>query len=106
MGNMRPLIFHSLHPTILSLGGGEWTDWGDCDDEGLQHRTRHCGEDQKAEANLCQGNITQSRPCQPHEVPGKQNDCKRDCCILSTFLQAAADRGRQNPVLHKCKLAQ
>lgn len=52
-------------------GWGEWTDWGECDDEGLQHRSRRCGEEQEAEANTCQGNLTQSRPCRPHEVPGK-----------------------------------
>lgn len=37
----------------------------------MQHRTRRCSDDQEAEGSVCQGNITQSRPCQPHEVPGK-----------------------------------
>ncbi|XP_075873317.1 semaphorin-5B-like isoform X2 [Nelusetta ayraudi] len=56
--------------TCEGVGGwGAWADWGDCDDEGLQHRSRHCGEDQEAEASLCQGNVTQSRTCRPHEVP-------------------------------------
>lgn len=57
---------------LYSVGWGAWADWGDCDDEGLQHRSRHCGEDQEAEASLCQGNVTQSRTCRPHEVPGEQ----------------------------------
>lgn len=66
-------------------GWGEWTEWGDCDDEGLQHRTRRCDENQEAEVSLCQGNVTQSRPCQPHEVPGKRmiahvNRTAADCC--------------------------
>lgn len=66
------LVILSVHSFLWSPGWGEWTEWGDCDDEGLQHRTRHCGEDQEAESGLCQGNITQLRPCQPHEVPGKK----------------------------------
>lgn len=70
---------------ILFAGWGEWTEWGDCDDEGLQHRTRRCDENQEAEVSLCQGNVTQSRPCQPHEVPGKRmiahvNRTAADCC--------------------------
>ncbi|XP_029929330.1 semaphorin-5B-like [Myripristis murdjan] len=48
---------------------GGWTEWGDCDDDGLQHRSRLCGEDREADAGPCHSNVTQSRPCQPHEVP-------------------------------------
>lgn len=61
-----------VNSRVRLSGWGEWTEWGDCDDEGLQHRTRRCSEDHEAEASLCQGNITQSRLCQPHEVPGKR----------------------------------
>lgn len=69
-GNRTPVCSGSVHH--FSLGWGAWADWGDCDDEGLQQRSRHCGEDQEAEAKLCQGNVTQSRKCRPHEVPGEQ----------------------------------
>lgn len=68
-GNRASVCSGCVH---FSLGWGAWADWGDCDDEGLQHRSRHCGEDQEAEASLCQGNVTQSRKCRPHEVPGEQ----------------------------------
>uniref|UniRef100_A0A3Q3AYH7 Sema domain-containing protein n=1 Tax=Kryptolebias marmoratus TaxID=37003 RepID=A0A3Q3AYH7_KRYMA len=61
----------------------DWTDWGDCDEEGLQHRTRRCGDDQEAATNLCQGNLTQSRPCQPHEVPGQRR--KPAGCAFTLF---------------------
>lgn len=45
-------------------GWPEWTDWGDCDENGLQFRTRSCGD-----SGLCLNNVSQSRRCQPHEVP-------------------------------------
>ncbi|XP_034720686.1 semaphorin-5B-like [Etheostoma cragini] len=67
---------------------GEWTDWGDCDDQGLQHRTRHCVEDQ--EASLCQGNVTQSRPCQPHEVPVILPGLEDQSCGTFTLFQLVA----------------
>nr|XP_029504377.1 semaphorin-5B-like [Oncorhynchus nerka] len=54
-----------------------WSEWGECDEEGLQHRSRECGE-READPSLCQGNATASRPCQPPEVPvvlpGQDND--------------------------------
>ncbi|MED6282348.1 hypothetical protein CHARACLAT_031140, partial [Characodon lateralis] len=74
---------------------GEWTDWGECDDEGLQHRSCRCGEEREADASLCQRNLTQSRPCQPHEVPvilpGQENQScgtptpqlHQNCTVLS-----------------------
>lgn len=103
-----PCIFQSQALTLsvlsclCSSGWGEWTDWGDCDEDGLQHRTRHCSEEQEAEANLCQGNITQSRPCQPHEVPGRHMlslvNCWNQFAAYSPFLQTVADVSRGNPV--------
>ncbi|KAL3045585.1 hypothetical protein OYC64_013784 [Pagothenia borchgrevinki] len=69
---------------------GEWTVWGDCDDEGLQHRTRHCGEDQGLEGGLCQGNITQARPCQPHEVPVILPGQEEQSCGTFTLFQLVA----------------
>ncbi|XP_033957429.1 semaphorin-5B-like [Pseudochaenichthys georgianus] len=68
---------------------GEWTVWGDCD-EGLQHRTRHCGEDQGLEGGLCQGNITQARPCQPHEVPVILPGQEEQSCGTFTLFQLVA----------------
>ncbi|KAF7655613.1 hypothetical protein LDENG_00053850 [Lucifuga dentata] len=59
----------ALCSTHTCEGWSEWTEWGECDDEGLQHRSRRCDEEREAEAGLCQGNVSQSRPCQPHEVP-------------------------------------
>ncbi|XP_061129017.1 semaphorin-5B-like isoform X2 [Syngnathus typhle] len=56
----------ALCNTHTCEGWGLWSDWGDCDEEGLQYRSHSCGENQ--EANLCQGNISQARPCQTHEV--------------------------------------
>uniref|UniRef100_A0A672IER4 Semaphorin-2A n=1 Tax=Salarias fasciatus TaxID=181472 RepID=A0A672IER4_SALFA len=35
---------------------------------------RRCGDDPDGEAGACQGNVTQSRPCRPHEVPGETPD--------------------------------
>lgn len=96
--------FHSfcLLFFLWSSGWGEWTEWGDCDEEGLQHRTRRCGEEQEAEASLCQGNITQSRPCQPHEVPGKRLlfliNCWNKFGVYSKLLQTVADISWKNPV--------
>uniref|UniRef100_A0AAV2L6K4 Sema5A/B-like TSP-1 type 1 domain-containing protein n=1 Tax=Knipowitschia caucasica TaxID=637954 RepID=A0AAV2L6K4_KNICA len=46
-------------------GWHEWTDWGDCDENGLQFRTRSCGD-----SGLCLNNVSESRTCKPHEVPG------------------------------------
>ncbi|XP_010789368.1 semaphorin-5B-like, partial [Notothenia coriiceps] len=69
---------------------GEWTVWGYCDDEGLQHRTRHCGEDQGLEGGLCQGNITQARPCQPHEVPVILPGQEEQSCGTFTLFQLVA----------------
>ncbi|KAM8871971.1 semaphorin-5B-like [Synchiropus picturatus] len=54
---------------LCGVDFSDWTQWGDCDDQGLQHRVRRCGEDQRAGVHPCQGNITQSRPCRAHEVP-------------------------------------
>lgn len=95
----------ALIPSVCCLwssGWGEWTEWGDCDEEGLQHRTRRCGEEQEAEASLCQGNITQSRPCQPHEVPGKRLlfliNCWNKFGVYSKLLQTVADISWKNPV--------
>lgn len=94
----------SFHFFFRSSGWGEWTDWGDCDEEGLQHRTRRCGEDQEAEASLCQGNITQSRPCQPHEVPGKHMfllaNCWNKYAARNKLLWTDADISWKNPVHH------
>lgn len=92
----------SVHSFLWSSGWGEWTEWGDCDEEGLQHRTRRCGEDQEAEARLCQGNITQSRQCQPHEVPGKHMLLLVNCWnkFSANSLQTAADINWKNPVSH------
>ncbi len=88
---------------LWSTGWGEWTEWGDCDEEGLQHRTRHCGENQEDEASLCQGNVTQSRPCQPHEVPGKHmlssvNWRNKFAPYALFILQIVADISWKNPV--------
>ncbi|XP_029304398.1 semaphorin-5B-like isoform X1 [Cottoperca gobio] len=69
---------------------GEWTVWGDCDEQGLQHRTRRCGEDPGAEAGPCQGNITQSRPCQPHEVPVILPGQEEQSCGTFTLFQLVA----------------
>lgn len=68
---LNPCFSLSMSLFSRSSGWGEWTEWGDCDEEGLQRRTRSCGEDPAADAGLCRGNVTQSRPCQPHEVPGE-----------------------------------
>uniref|UniRef100_A0A3Q3K6Z8 Sema domain-containing protein n=1 Tax=Monopterus albus TaxID=43700 RepID=A0A3Q3K6Z8_MONAL len=72
----------ALCNTHACEGWGEWTEWGYCDEEGLQHRTRRCAEDQDAETSLCQGNITQSRPCQPHEVKQSNSDVASDSFTL------------------------
>ncbi|XP_019127425.2 semaphorin-5B [Larimichthys crocea] len=80
----------ALCSTHACQGWGEWTDWGDCDEDGLQHRTRHCSEEQEAEANLCQGNITQSRPCQPHEVPVILPGQEDQSCGTFTLFQLVA----------------
>ncbi|KAM4538121.1 semaphorin-5B-like [Fundulus diaphanus] len=77
----------NIHPCE---GWGEWTDWGECDDEGLQHRSRRCGEEQQAEAGLCQGNLTQSRPCQPHEVPVILPGQENQSCGTFTLFQLVA----------------
>ncbi|KAF0038966.1 hypothetical protein F2P81_009450 [Scophthalmus maximus] len=69
---------------------GEWTEWGDCDEEGLQRRTRSCGEDPAADAGLCRGNVTQSRPCQPHEVPVILPGQEEHSCGTFTLFQLVA----------------
>ncbi|XP_077468986.1 semaphorin-5B-like isoform X1 [Stigmatopora argus] len=56
----------ALCNTHTCEGWGLWSDWGDCDEKGLQHRSRYCDGNQ--EANLCPGNTSQTRPCQTHEV--------------------------------------
>ncbi|XP_036807640.1 semaphorin-5B-like isoform X1 [Oncorhynchus mykiss] len=67
----------ALCNTHTCEGGPRWSEWGECDEEGLQHRSRECGE-READPSLCQGNATASRPCQPPEVPvvlpGQDND--------------------------------
>ncbi|XP_027863128.1 semaphorin-5B-like [Xiphophorus couchianus] len=77
----------NIHPCE---GWGEWTDWGECDDEGVQHRSRRCQEEQEAEASLCQGNLTQSRPCQPHEVPVILPGQENQSCGNFTLFQLVA----------------
>ncbi|CAB1327564.1 unnamed protein product [Coregonus sp. 'balchen'] len=63
-----------------------WSEWRECDEEGLQHRSRECGE-READPSLCQGNATTSRPCQSREVPvvlpGQDNDQR--CGAFSLF---------------------
>uniref|UniRef100_A0AAQ5Y1P6 Semaphorin-2A n=1 Tax=Amphiprion ocellaris TaxID=80972 RepID=A0AAQ5Y1P6_AMPOC len=80
----------ALCNTHTCEGWGEWTDWGDCDEEGLQHRTRRCGEDAETDASLCQGNLTQSRPCQPHEVPVILPGQEDQSCGTFTLFQLVA----------------
>ncbi|KAK5604297.1 hypothetical protein CRENBAI_019880 [Crenichthys baileyi] len=77
----------NIHPCE---GWGEWTDWGECDDEGLQHRSRRCGEEREAEASLCQRNLTQSRKCQPHEVPVILPGQENQSCGTFTLFQLVA----------------
>ncbi|XP_019898051.2 semaphorin-5B isoform X3 [Esox lucius] len=45
-----------------------WSEWGECDEEGRQGRSRECA-DREAVPSQCQGNSTENRRCQPHEVP-------------------------------------
>uniref|UniRef100_A0A3P8TRZ0 Semaphorin-2A n=1 Tax=Amphiprion percula TaxID=161767 RepID=A0A3P8TRZ0_AMPPE len=80
----------ALCNTHTCEGWGEWTDWGDCDEEGLQHRTRRCGEDAETDASLCQGNLTQSRPCQPHEPPFLSSSLSTPLCLAFTLFQLVA----------------
>ncbi|XP_022066020.1 semaphorin-5B-like isoform X2 [Acanthochromis polyacanthus] len=80
----------ALCNTHTCEGWGEWTDWGGCDEEGLQHRARRCGEDAETDAGLCQGNLTQSRPCQPHEVPVILPGQEEQSCGTFTLFQLVA----------------
>jgi len=73
-------VHYFLRP-LVSSDWGEWTEWGHCDGEGLQHRTRCCAEGQEAAAGLCRGNITMSRSCRPHEVPGRRRVANRSLCV-------------------------
>lgn len=101
-------ILSVLHPILRSPGWGEWTEWGDCDDEGLQRRARRCGEDPEAEPGRCQGNVTQSRPCRPHEVPGERRCDRNETAVHSCVFPAGRlpmTAGR-NPVLLKFNRAQ
>ncbi|KAK7893328.1 hypothetical protein WMY93_022480 [Mugilogobius chulae] len=58
-----------------------WTDWGDCDENGLQFRTRTCGD-----SGLCLSNVSQSRTCKPTKsqsfVPGQDN---QNCGTYTLF---------------------
>ncbi|KAM3838409.1 semaphorin-5B-like [Diretmus argenteus] len=80
----------ALCNTHTCEGGRGWTEWGDCDEEGLQHRSRLCGQDGEASANLCQGNITQSGPCRPHEVPVVLPGQEEQHCGTFTLFQLVA----------------
>uniref|UniRef100_A0A3Q1FWU3 Semaphorin-2A n=1 Tax=Acanthochromis polyacanthus TaxID=80966 RepID=A0A3Q1FWU3_9TELE len=80
----------ALCNTHTCEGWGEWTDWGGCDEEGLQHRARRCGEDAETDAGLCQGNLTQSRPCQPHEAPFLSSSLSTPLFLAFTLFQLVA----------------
>uniref|UniRef100_A0A3P9JA03 Sema domain-containing protein n=1 Tax=Oryzias latipes TaxID=8090 RepID=A0A3P9JA03_ORYLA len=80
----------ALCNTHACEGWGEWANWGECDDDGLQHRARRCGEQQQAELRLCQGNLTQSRPCRPHEVPVILPGEEEQSCGAFTLFQLVA----------------
>ncbi|XP_057711639.1 semaphorin-5B-like isoform X2 [Corythoichthys intestinalis] len=69
-------------------GWGVWSDWGDCDEKGLQYRSRDCGENQ--ESNLCQGNTSQSRPCRTHEVAVILPEQEVNNCGTFTLFQLIA----------------
>lgn len=43
-----------------------WSTWSECDDQGLQLRSRVCG----AQSTQCVGNGTQHRDC--NEIPGER----------------------------------
>ncbi|XP_049610538.1 semaphorin-5B isoform X3 [Syngnathus scovelli] len=78
----------ALCNTHTCEGWGLWSDWGDCDEEGLQYRSHSCGENQ--EANLCQGNISQARPCQTHEVAVILPEQEDHNCGTFTLFQLVA----------------
>ncbi|XP_068165497.1 semaphorin-5B-like isoform X2 [Antennarius striatus] len=69
---------------------GEWTEWGECDDERLQHRACQCGGGREAGNSICLANLTQSRPCQPHEVPVIPPGQEVQSCGTFTLFQLLA----------------
>ncbi|KAM6945764.1 semaphorin-5B-like [Aplochiton taeniatus] len=81
------------HTHTCEGGWGSWSAWEECDDQGLEHRSRACGAEAaeaEAEAGLCQGNATQQRPCQPQEVPVILPGQEQEPCGTFTLFQLLA----------------
>ncbi|CAL8291163.1 unnamed protein product [Lota lota] len=73
----------ALCSTHTCQGEGVWSEWGPCDEEGQQLRTRLCGGED------CLGNNTQTRTCRAPQVPGlyptTQLDSEQNCGTFTLF---------------------
>ncbi|KAI2663231.1 Semaphorin-5B [Labeo rohita] len=64
-------------------GWGAWSEWAECNEEGLQLRTRTC----ETSSASCQGNSTDQRQCRPNEsaVLSKGQKRSTNCGGFSLF---------------------
>uniref|UniRef100_A0A671NHA6 Semaphorin-2A n=1 Tax=Sinocyclocheilus anshuiensis TaxID=1608454 RepID=A0A671NHA6_9TELE len=63
-GLREPCIL--LNKSLVPCGWGAWSEWSECNEEGLQLRIRTC----EISSASCQGNTTDQRQCRPNESAG------------------------------------
>uniref|UniRef100_A0A8C1QS08 Semaphorin-5A n=1 Tax=Cyprinus carpio TaxID=7962 RepID=A0A8C1QS08_CYPCA len=80
-----PVEYQDCNTQPCPGGRGAWSEWAECNEEGLQLRTRTC----EVSSASCQGNSTDQRQCRPNESAGF--DVSNDPSV--TFLSLLSPAG-------------